>query len=246
MDTKAHFQSLAAEITALKDRVQNLIAQKHWPTVGAWKETVLRSVIRRHLPASLHIGSGFVISESGLSTQIDILIYDDSGPILFRDGDLVIVTPDVVRAAIEVKTRISKQDLPEVLTKIDTLARLLHKTPGHPSPFFGLFSYEEHPFDPEYLLGTLKETNGGIGNYEINCISIGLRQFVRFWPFHPRGETKRAYDHWHCYELENIGQAYFVHNVIDHLFPDQVRSNNNLWYPIDGKENSQVGGIAKV
>src|SRR5688500_4396773 len=106
MDTQAHFKSLAAEITAVKDHVQNLIGSAHWPTVGAWKETVLRSILRRHLPPALQIGSGFVISENGRSNQIDVLIYDDSGPVLFRDGDLVIVTPDVVRAAIEVKTRI--------------------------------------------------------------------------------------------------------------------------------------------
>jgi len=92
MDTQAHFNSLAAEITAVKDRVQNLIGSAHWPTVGAWKETVLRSILRRHLPPALQIGSGFVISENGQSNQIDVLIYDDSGPVLFRDSDLVIVT----------------------------------------------------------------------------------------------------------------------------------------------------------
>ena len=244
MNTQAHLKSLAAEITAVKDRVQNLIGGNHWPTVGSWKETVLRSILRRHLPPSLQIGSGFVISEEGQSSQIDVLIYDDSGPILFRDGDLVIVTPDVVRAAIEVKTRIKAPDLKEVVKKVDATARLLRCQPKHPFPFFGIYSYEEAPLDSDLLLNTLQEINGGVGNYEIHCISIGTRQFVRFWEFPPEGPAQ-FYSQWHCYDLDGIAQAYFVHNVIDHLFPQSVVMNNQMWYPVDGKESHLVAAKAK-
>jgi hypothetical protein len=223
MDTHAHFRSLAAEITAVKDRVQNLIGTAHWPTVGAWKETVLRSVLRRHLPPSLQIGSGFVISEDGQSNQIDVLIYDDTGPVLFRDGDLVIVTPDVVRAVIEV----------------NTTARLLRRQPKHPEPFFGIYSFEEHQLAPDLLLNTLHEVNAGPRAYDIHCVSLGVRQFVRYWPFSPDGK-KEVYRYWHCYDLDGIAQAYFVHNVIDHLFPSAVVGNNNLWYPVDGKESRLI------
>src|SRR4051812_30367296 len=125
MDITAHFKSLASELDAVKDRVQNLIGHAHWPTVGAWKESVLRFVIRKYLPPSLHIGSGFILSSGSLSTQIDILIYDDSGPILFKEGDLVIVTPDVVRAVIEVKTRIAKANLSDMVSRLDAIALLL-------------------------------------------------------------------------------------------------------------------------
>jgi hypothetical protein len=244
MNTQAHFKSLAAEITAVKDRVQNLIGKAHWPTVGAWKETVLRSILRRHLPPSLQIGSGFVMSEEGQSNQIDVLIYDDSGPVLFRDGDLVIVTPDVVRAAIEVKTRIRPADLREVIAKLDATARLLRRQPKSPPPFFGVYSYEEEPLDCNFLLGTLREVNGGFGNYAIHCMSIGTRQFVRFWEFPPGGPA-HDYSQWHCYDLDGIAQAYFVHNVIDHLFPQSVVLNNQLWYPIDGKESLLVATVPK-
>lgn len=36
-------------------------------------------------------------------------------------------------------------------------------------------------------------------------------------------------------------QAYFVHNDIDHLFPQSVVLNNGLWYPVDGKESRLIG-----
>jgi hypothetical protein len=245
VDALAHFKSLAAEITAVKDRVQNLIGGAHWPTVGAWKESVLRSILRRHLPPSLQIGSGFVLSEDGQSNQIDVLIYDDSGPILFRDGDLVIVTPDVVRAAIEVKTRIKPADLKAVIAKLDKTARLLRHQPKVPAPFFGIYSYEEEPLNCDRLLSALQESNGEFGNYEINCVSIGTRQFVRFWEFPPAG-PRQQYSRWHCYDLDGIAQAYFVHNVIDHLFPQSVVLNNEIWYPIDGKESRLVASKPKM
>jgi hypothetical protein len=44
MDQKAQYKSSASEFLAVKDRVQNLIGREHWPTVGAWKKSVLRSV----------------------------------------------------------------------------------------------------------------------------------------------------------------------------------------------------------
>ena len=244
MNTEAHFKSLAAEITAVKDRVQNLIGNAHWPTVGAWKETVLRSILRRYLPPNLQIGSGFVISKDGQSKQIDVLIYDDSGPVLFRDGDLVIVTPYVVRAVIEVKTRIMAAELEGIVAKLDATARLLRAQPKHPPPFFGIYSYEEEPLECDLLLNTLQKVNGNFGHYEINCISIGKRQFVRFWRFSPEGPA-RDYSHWHCYELDGIAQAYFVHNVVDHLFPGSVLLNNPLWYPVDGKESRLIASKPK-
>jgi hypothetical protein len=236
MDTHAHLKSLATEISAVKDRVQNLIGPAHWPTVGVWKESVLRAVLRRHLPSSLGIGSGFVVSADGQSTQIDVLIYDDTGPILFQDGDLIIVTPDVVRAVIEVKTRLKGTDLREVFGKIDATGRLLKRQPKYPAPFFGVYSYEEEDLDAVQVLAALQEVNRGDASHDIHCVSVGTRQFVRFWRYKPDAPSI-FYAKWHSYALEGTAQAYFVHNVIDHLFPTAVVQNRALWYPDDDKES---------
>ena len=245
MDTKAHCISLSAELHAVKNRVQNLIGENHWPTVGSWKESALRAVIRRYLPSQLHIGTGFVMTDGGLSTQIDVLIYDNSGPILFQDGDLVIVTPDVIRAIIEVKTRIDRRGLKECLSKLNGNVQLVTSTPSNYAPmFFGLFAYEGLGLKPDFLLRTLKDVNGGRNGCVINCVCIGDKQFVRYWQ-HPPMPPRRDYAHWHCYKLDNVAQAYFVHNVIDHLFPNPVFSNNSLWYPEEGKETYVVGKISR-
>jgi len=102
-DFLAYHKSLNAELVAIKDRVRNLVP-RHWPTDGLFKESVLRHVLRRHLPESLFVGTGFIVTEQTCSRQIDVLVLDKQRPRLFCDGDLAIATPDAVRAAIEVKT----------------------------------------------------------------------------------------------------------------------------------------------
>src|SRR5437867_11508345 len=105
MRPQAYFQSLTAEVDALKDRVRYLIEDRHWQTDGEWKESVIRQVLRRHLPQSVSVSRGFVVTANATSRQIDVLIVDSSKPVLFRDGDLVFVTPDAVLGVLEVKSR---------------------------------------------------------------------------------------------------------------------------------------------
>src|SRR4051794_19120511 len=97
----AYHKSITAELTALKDRLGNLVV--HGYTTGAFKEAILRSVLRKHLPANLRIGRGFIVTRDSQSTELDLIVVDQSKPVLFEDGDLLVVTPDSVRAVVEVK-----------------------------------------------------------------------------------------------------------------------------------------------
>lgn len=59
-DLEAYHRSIANELQSLKDRVRNLV--RHWPTDGEYKEVALRNVLRRHLPETLHVGRGFIVT----------------------------------------------------------------------------------------------------------------------------------------------------------------------------------------
>lgn len=82
MNPADYYRSVTLELDALKSRVRNLIADGHWPTDGEWKESVLRTVLRRHMPSTTGVGRGFIISQAGASTQIDVLLYDTGRPVL--------------------------------------------------------------------------------------------------------------------------------------------------------------------
>lgn len=45
------FRNITTEIEALKGRIRRLISNKHFPTDGEWKESVVRTMLRRYVIA---------------------------------------------------------------------------------------------------------------------------------------------------------------------------------------------------
>jgi hypothetical protein len=240
MNSVEYFRDLSKELRAVQNRIRNLIGGVHWPSDGAWKESVLRTVLRRYLPPSFTVGSGFILTSEGVSTQIDILVCDDSAPILFRDGDFLISTADCVRAAVEVKTQLTAPKLREALGKLNQVSALMRRRCVHPHPFLGLFCYEPATSAATDILDALQEANGQTANYEIRALCFGDSQFYRFWEFDPRSTSRQPYDSWHAYELPEIAPGYFVHNLVEFLFPHAVERAEDMWYPVDGKERHLV------
>jgi len=171
---------------------------------------------------------------------MDILICDDSAPILFRDGDFLITTADCVRAAVEVKTRLTTPKLHEALQKLNGVSTLMRRRCIHPRPFLGLFCYEPITTDPVAILDALQEANGQTSNYEMRALCFGDSQFYRFWEFDPRTASRQPYDSWHAYDLPEIAPGYFVQNLVEFLFPNAVERADDMWYPVDGKERHLV------
>lgn len=132
---RAFAANFAHELQALSERVRNLI--HHSGTVGTYRENLLQSVLRKHLPERYHVATGFI---HGCRRQIDVLIYDriDYAP-LFREGDLVVVPSESVRAVIEVKTSLSREELRKSLNLMDEVGMVDDLSP----PFFrGIFAFQ--------------------------------------------------------------------------------------------------------
>lgn len=121
-------KSIGKELLTIKDRVRNLIGNAHRGEEGRYKESVLKKVIREYLPNNLNIWTWFIVlkNERGsyISTQIDILIYDNTYPTIFRDEDFVIITQDMVKAIIEVKSKTNFSENNGLKTIINKFERL--------------------------------------------------------------------------------------------------------------------------
>lgn len=133
--------SFAGELTSLSDRVRTII--EHKSTVGTYRENLFQTLLRKHIPERYHVATGFI---HGCDRQIDIIIYDrlEYAP-LFREGDLVVVLPESVRAVIEVKTNLTKQQLVSSLKQIEEVSGCDDFRP----PFFkGIFGFESD-LEPE-------------------------------------------------------------------------------------------------
>jgi len=234
----AYHESLTDELHALKDRVRNLA--RHWPTDGEFKEAALRAVLRRHLPESFIVGRGFIVTSDDSSTQIDLLIVDGNKPTLFRDGDLMFVTPDCAKAVVEVKTSLhGRNALISAVTRLAQVGRLCRDC-AQTTPWLGLFVYECGPQDDDTLLDAVEQAYVTTG-IPVDCIAYGKDRFVRFWS---EGELELGDEleeatraRWREYELEHLASSYFIGNVLDSLSNLDNRTNSYAWFPLsEGKK----------
>ncbi|MGF6774867.1 DUF6602 domain-containing protein [Paraburkholderia sp. GAS334] len=236
MDVTLYLKSITAECEALQDRVRYFIDDGHWPTDGAWKESILRALISRTIPSTFSVASGFVLTESGPSKQIDVLVYDNTIPVLYRGGDLVFVTPSACAAIIEVKSSLRANSFLAAIQKVADDSELILRYPRTRRLFTGVFSYDFHGGDPVRLLEHLDNAAQRSRNRLINHVSLGKSRFIKFWRQDPSNSRDREYESWHHYQLNAMAPGYFLHNLMSHLANDNLIRGNDVWFPPEGKE----------
>ena len=236
-----YWQSLGKNLKATKDRVRNLIGDRHWLTEGTYKEIILRNAIERHLPESLRICTGFVCSDDDISTQIDLLIIDKSAFTLFKEGDLTIVTQSAVRAIIEVKTALTEaSDAADTIMKLAENGRLCEQRSASGPFWSGLFVFESRGGRPERLLQALRKAKSETG-YSVNCVAYGPKTFIRFWDNHQDVQGPC----WVSYGLPSLAAGYFVGNIIAALTPGLGYEDGSAIFPIEGTKKTKTKGYIK-
>lgn len=236
-DFKKFYESVNSEFDVVKNRVRNLIGDANWGEEGQFKESVLKNIISRFLPKKYSIGTGFVInSNKEITKQIDIIIYDDSSPILFKEGDLVIVLATTVKAIIEVKSYIRSPSIFKKIIKIcEENAKIIEVdfAAQNDKLFNGIFSY-----DSSLSFDQLKKALKGWNEFtdcnpfrKVNNISLSNDKFIHFWHMHPfamRG-----------YELKDLSFAYFLGNLM--VFLDSHHyGGKSIFYPLDSKNSLEI------
>ena len=188
-----------------------------------------------HLPETLAVGRGFVCCPQDTSSQIDILITDRNRPTLFKDGELVLVTPDAVNGVIEVKTSVASGDLEEVIKKLSDDVKMIRKE-GNGRCQAGLFVYEERIKGDiqNRVLKALQMAAEGDMKGAINWVSFGPNLFFRFWENGADVGSPYRGPVWHSYDLRALGHAYFVSNVIWDISRNDSITMQFAWFPIEG------------
>lgn len=235
MNAVKYFESISDELVALKDRVRNFLSEcPNWVADGEWKESVLRTLLRRNLPSSIRVGRGAVVSRNGNSRQIDLLIYSAESPVLFSDGDLVFVTPDAVSGIIEVKTRLdAKVQFEKALSQLADQVRA-SRDDGNRSKFVGLFCYDSR-LSISSALQCIWSLAQGPDGIEVDLVCLGANHFIKLWKVKV-DEACHASREWAAYSFDRRSAGYFIHNVIHALAPESVDANHDVWFPSEGKE----------
>jgi len=141
----SYMSMLGESFTHRVDLLSQILGGAHHLTTGRFRESLLANMIAEFLPSRYSVGTGFVLfpeeaynveghdeeSEAILdirkhvpSRQIDILVYDDhSFPVVFRDGDVVVVRPEAVRCVIEVKGAVDQSETDDMVGKFIDFGR---------------------------------------------------------------------------------------------------------------------------
>ncbi len=253
-------ESITRELTVVKDRVRNLIGDAHWGEEGRFKEAVLKNVLRQFLPKNLSVGTGFILKATGendydnvLSSQLDIIVYDNTLPVLFSEGDFVITTLKNVKAIIEVKSRLTptllrnaimqfEQSISDFESQINrpffSIAGRGRAIPSKTKIFTGIFAFEFDGNIDSHSIDTSLINSRRL----VNHISLGEDYFIKHWKQTDAGRLARrvdcAADFYNVYNLHNLSFSYFISNLID------ITSgglNDRYWFsfPIEGTKEMQ-------
>lgn len=248
MPISDYHKSINQELAILRNRVRDLIEPRiHWGEDGRYKEAIFKQILRRHIPKSLEIGTGFVKLENNTTSQIDILLTNENGPVLFREDDFKIVSPSQVSAIIEVKTSVTKSSLKEAIDKLADNVSAIRKfksaqrfygigSSSSVDPWCGLFVYDTPDIKPEEVLKIMLESSKNLLSRSIQAVCLGPNSFVRLWTQSPNHETPIINPTWHHYQLDDLAYSYFIGNALwlqEETHPEQIN-----WFPIPGGKES--------
>jgi hypothetical protein len=235
-------RSITNELLAVKDRVTNLIDHAHNGETGNYREAILKTILRKYLPKNISVGTGFILGGEGelKSKQLDIIIYDNTIPVLFSDGDFIITTMQNVRGIIEVKSRIdSYVNLKDAILQFDNSLLPFHErllNTDLPKIFTGILSYEVGAgfnIESNHIDDHLRNSRR-----IVNHISLNKDLFIRKWRNQDAIELGPPAidcntDFYNVYKINNLSFSYFISNLI-HIVSGGL--NDRYWFsfPIDG------------
>jgi hypothetical protein len=231
MSTSGHdfipyLETITAELQGIKDRVRRLV--RHWPSDGHFKEAIFRKILRRHLPESVVIGTGFVVNAFDPSGEIDILVVDRKMPILFREDELLIVTPEAVKAVIEVKS--SLEGPAKIQEAVDQLAKRMAIIQRHGKKAWGgLFVYEGDRDRHEAILEALLSTYNRC-HIAIDFVAFGEDTVVKFYPKSGHPGAQEPNNSWHSFHVPVVAPAEFIASLAEYLVPEGTDLGSFAWF----------------
>jgi hypothetical protein len=245
MSISEFHKTTAKEFRSIKDRVRLLV--DHWGEDGKYKEKIFLNVLSKHLPDKYKVGSGFVVKrkpktsdEHISSAQIDVIIYNSDTPVLFRESDFVIVTPEAVEAIIEIKTNLQNAKAVEVIEKMHYQGEFIITGKMHREQqiFNGIFSYEgfndidELKIKELYSKGSVKAVsdNKYFQFSRVNHISFNEEWFLKYWE-HEVGPGKESM---YIYNIDELSFSFFISCLLQHLSSEKVDYENSIWFPKKG------------
>lgn len=124
MELKTVFVGIASQMLADFDKIHSQI--KHAGKRGTEREEGLRRFLEAYLPTRYAVSHGEIVDSNGeTSRECDLVIYDSTRcPLLLSSEDYRVFPAEPVFAVVEVKSVLTKPELEDALTKINSVKKL--------------------------------------------------------------------------------------------------------------------------
>ena len=121
---EAYFRKVQERVLVQRDIICSLIKDPR--IIGDYYEAIVRDWVREMVSSAFVVARGVVLAPDGrASKECDIIIYSaaEYGP-LFVSGDIVVVSPESVRAVIQVKGTVSQDNLGDAISSLASVNTL--------------------------------------------------------------------------------------------------------------------------
>ena len=143
---------------------------------GIARENTLENALRKYIPDKYIFSKGMIIdSKDEQSRQVDIIIHDKMlSPILLNLESTRIIPIESVYGVIEVKSRLTKNELAKAIKNIESVRRLPKKTmTGMSFPTFGyLFAYDSDSSLETVYKNFIELSKEVTADHQISCICV--------------------------------------------------------------------------
>lgn len=220
-------ESISQELMSIKGRVRDFIGDRHRGEDGRYKEIILSHVLRQHLPKRVSVGTGFVVNNNNITKQIDIIVYRNDIPLLFKQDDFVIAPAECVLGIIEVKSRATTPVCRNAIKVAADNGRIIAR-----KIFNGIFAFEDKltNLQNEDLRGALNDAAD-----IVNHICLGKDMFIKYWDEEMLWDNPNR--HYAVYDIEDLSFGYFISNLVESIYislhGQQIPETlGNMFYPI--------------
>lgn len=186
-------------------------------------------MLKRHLPKNVSVGTGFIVNQDRISTQIDIIIYDIKYPLMFEQGDFVIVPSESVLGIVEVKSSLDITKSKIAVEKATENGRIIGK-----QIYNGIFAFDSNinfdNFNSE-LQNLIRVSDG-----YLNHICFGKDYFLKFWMDGIQAHNFER--HYSIYRLDDLAFGYFISNLVEDVYIKMTELSlpntlQKMFYPIE-------------
>jgi len=121
-----YYQRIQDKLLIQKDMIDTLLKTQNTRVRSDYYEAIVRDLVRESVSKSFSVARGIILSEEGQnSEECDLILYESSAfDTWFQSGEIVVISPEAVRAVVEIKRTLASGSIKDAINNLLSVSRL--------------------------------------------------------------------------------------------------------------------------